>query len=188
MIPRSLLAVIGLVEFLAPRSFARFWLNRCCADPERVELRRWVPLAIRLEGLALLGWVVWSSREDLAGLPEAADPAGWIREEEVVPDVEAEEMPSLQPGTTRFDLAAALYQSDDPLAVSDLVERSAGTDWEVGRSSASATLYRMHSDGVVERREREEGRGFEYWLSASGRQLLEDADTAIEPGTTPVAD
>ena len=187
MLLRAVLGLIGLVELIAPRRFARFWVNRCCENPDEVELKSWVITAIRLEGVAILAWVAWASREDLE---HVGDPTQWLGEEITTPEIEIEpdETAPLRPGTTRFDLAAALYQADEPVAVSELVSRSEGTAWEVGRSSASATLYRMHRDGLVDRRERDEGRGFEYWISDDGVAAIEAIDATIEPGTPPAGE
>lgn len=186
MLLRSIVALVGIIELLAPRSFANFWLRLGVKNPEDVELRPWVTRIVRLEGLVLLGWVVWSSREQLTaqtGIDESID----------VPDVEitstteesttedSDEVQVLREGTTRFDIASVLYHADDPLAVAEIVDLSDGTDWEVGRSTASATLYRMHTDGIVERAEREDGRGFEYWLSAAGIDMIEAVDGPVAP-------
>ena len=183
---RTALAVIGLIELIAPRRFLNLWIRLCFTNPDEVEVRSWVPTAVRLEGLALVAWVAWTRREQLE---EYADAASLVRETQP-PEIEVapEDAPSLRPGTTRFDLAAALYQADEPVAVSELVSRSEETEWEVGRSSASATLYRMHRDGLVDRREREEGRGYEYWISDRGRSLLEEGDGPIEPGVSPTVE
>lgn len=184
MLQRTALAIVGLVEFLVPRQVARSLLAPFAENPDDIEFRRGSVTLLRLGGLALLGWALWRSRDELAELPSRAEE---LTADEHLPEVDVEsdeETPTLQPGTTRFDLAAALYQAADPLAVSELVSRSEGTNWEVGRSTVSATLYRMHRDGLVERQEREEGRGFEYWLSETGRDAVEDADAPVETSPT----
>lgn len=183
MLLRSIVAVIGLLELVVPRRFARFWVRLACKNPEDVELRPWVTRTIRLEGVLLLAWVAWTSRDQLSELPDRSE----LSESIDVPDVdidaadETSDALMLREGTTRFDIAAVLYHADDPLAVSELVELSEGSDWEVGRSTASATLYRMHTDGLVKRQEREGGRGFEYWLADSGVEAVESADGPVAP-------
>lgn len=174
-------AIVGLSELLAPRTVSRLFLASCCENAEEVRLRGWVVTAIRIEGLVLLGWVLWNSREEITDMASLEDVPYWEGEEEPTPvEMEEAEAPTLQTDTTRFDLAAALYQADDSLPVSELVARSEGTDWQVGRSTASATLYRMHQDGLVERREREDARGFEYWLSDSGEAAVESVQGTVD--------
>ena len=173
MLLRTIVALVGFIELVAPRRFAQFWVRLTCKDPEDVELRRWVVTSIRLEGVALLGWAIWQHTNAMED--ERAGSVDDTIAEFTSPDSEAESdepTPALRPETTRYDIATALDESDDPLAVSELVDRSADTEWEVGRSTASATLYRMHSDGLVDRQEREAGRGYEYWLSEAGKTAL----------------
>ena len=136
----------------------------------------------------LLGFALWQHREKIA---EFGESAGVPTEFDVVEDVgvepdisietEEEETPKLRPETTRFTIASALYHADDPLAVSDIVDLAESTDWEVGRSTASATLYRMYRDGLVERQEREDGRGYVYWLADAGEEALDRADAPVGP-------
>lgn len=185
---KAVAAIVGLIELLAPKQVANFWLATCCKNSEEIELRSWIGTAVRIEGLMLLGWALWDSRDEMGGWIELDDfdvsdadvPAVEIEstEEEEESDTD---LPSLQAGTTRFNLAAALYHSDDPLSVSELVERSEGSDWEVGRSTTSATLYRMHRDGLVDRRERDDARGYEYWLADLGGSALEAVETSLDP-------
>lgn len=231
MILRTIVAILGVAQLLAPRRVARFWLARCCRNPEDVELRRWVIAAVRLEGLLMIGWVLWQSREQLSeatdsdGLPgpdfgtepaadEAAEgPGETPADEPAAPDADAtaesdgpgdegtsaedaaaapaededaseagdpEPSPTLTPGTRRFELASVLYHASEPLRVADFVELSEGTDWDVGRSPASTTLYRMYNDDAVDREEGSDG-SYEYWLTDAGRAALDAAEAAIEP-------
>lgn len=188
MLPRIALVAIALFELLMPKRVARFTLGLFVANPEDIELRGWVTTGIRLEGLMLLGFVLWRSREELTEFRESAGVPGDFDSLDDIPTIETEteeeaveDEPVLRPDTTRFTIASALYHADDPQAVSDIVDLAAGSDWEVGRSTASATLYRMYRDDLVERREREDGRGYVYWLSDRGRQALEGADEPIAP-------
>ena len=172
-------AIIGLVEVLAPRQIANFWVARCCRNPEEVALRPWVVHAIRLEGLMLLAWVVWRSRNVLGDF----EPITKEAEEETrqpVPDEPTFE-PRLDPDTRRFDIAAVLYHADEPLSVAEVVELSSGMPWEIGRSTASATLYRMYNEELVDRSERDDEGRFEYWLTEQGTRAVEAADATIEP-------
>lgn len=178
MLLRSIVAIVALIELVAPRKFINFWLALVSKNPDEVELRPWVIRTVRLEGLLLLGWVAWSSRDQLL---KSTDFGSTLD----VPEVEIDPTPTdgtadesadaalLREGTTRYDIASVLYHADEPLAVSELVELSSDSDWEVGRSTASATLYRMYSDGIVERQEREDGRGFEYWIADAGSEAIE---------------
>ncbi len=193
MILRSVLAVVGFLTVVAPRRIAAFWFARCTTNPEDVEIRPWVLHAIRLQGLAMLGWVLWQSREEFQELmggasdwdDEISFDDDWSVTEET--DEEAtttdgdEDLPTLTPETRRFDMAAILHHADDPLTVSEIVDLSDGTEWEIGRSPASATLYRMFNDGVVDRREREEDGSYEYWLTEEGEASLGRTDATIEP-------
>ena len=173
---RLLVALVGLVEVLAPRRIASFWVSLCCRNPDQVELRPWVIHAIRIEGLALLGWVAWRSRDVIAE-PDPDAPAVEEPTYQESPTV----TPKLDPDTRRFDIAAVLYHADEPQSVAEVVDLSAGTPWEIGRSTASATLYRMYNETLVDRDERDDEGRFEYWLTDEGRQALEASDASIEP-------
>ncbi len=178
---RLLVALVGLVEVLAPRRIAAFWIGLCCRNPDQVELRPWVIHAIRIEGLALLGWVAWQSRDAI----DDTEPDRATIEEPTYQE-ESADTPAIDPDTRRFDIAAVLYHTDEPLSVAEVVDLSADTTWEIGRSTASATLYRMYNESLVDRAERDgEGR-FEYWLTEDGRAAVESSDVTIEPN--PFAD
>ncbi|WP_257300728.1 hypothetical protein [Haloarchaeobius sp. FL176] len=64
MFLRTFLALVGLAELLAPRRVVDFWM-RLAATSDDVELRRWVYTAARLEGLAILLWLL--TRDDDPG-------------------------------------------------------------------------------------------------------------------------
>lgn len=64
MFLRTFLALVGLAELLAPRRVVDFWM-RLAATSDDVELRRWVYTAARLEGLAILLWLL--TRDDDSG-------------------------------------------------------------------------------------------------------------------------
>lgn len=100
------------------------------------------------------------------GDTETEEPAGAVR---------------LNPGSRRWTLASVLSHGSEPLDVSDFVELSEGADWAVTQAQASAELYTMYQDGVVDR----EGTPYRYELTEIGEQTLEDRageeDTAIEP-------
>ena len=198
MLIRVVIAALGLLEALAPRRVANVFLSIACTNPEDVELRPWVIHCIRLEGLALIGYVLWQSRDDLQSVVQPGsleeydvDYEEWEDEPwedapsgEPAPAEEsatAESLPTITPETRRFDLAAVLYHSEDPLTVSEIVDLSDGTDWAVGRSPASATLYRMFNDGVVDREQRAADNSFEYWLTPAGTEALEALEAPIEP-------
>ena len=181
MDPRIPAVIIGLFELFAPRRFHRTWLKLVTPDADGIEFRRWVAPATRLEGLALLGWVVWKSR-DLGGYaPDEIDAGIDIDHIDDSEPTELENGPTLTPGTRRHDIASVLYHADDPLAASDVVELSDGTDWEMGRSTASATLYRMHNDDLVDRKERPDDGSFSYWLTSNAEHLLEQEEEPIGP-------
>lgn len=195
MLPRIALVAIALLEVLMPKRVAQFTLGLFVENPEDIELRSWVTTGVRLEGLLLLGFVLWKSRDTVSEFRESAGVPGDFDSIDDLPTIEteteeeaAEDEPVLRPDTTRFTIASALYHADDPQAVSDIVDLAAGTDWEVGRSTASATLYRMYRDDLVERREREDGRGYVYWLSERGEDALESADEPIGPDPFPEAE
>ncbi|MFC4406862.1 hypothetical protein [Haloarchaeobius iranensis] len=63
MLVRTLLGLLGLAELLAPRRFVDFWM-RLATTSEDVELRRWVYTAARLEGLAILLWLLTRGDDD----------------------------------------------------------------------------------------------------------------------------
>ena len=197
MLARVTVAVIGIVELIVPRRVADFLAARLFDAPERVEVRGWVVTAIRIGGLLTLGWALWASRDRLEELVSPQPVADW--EDDLGPTDEmppgettepemggaAETGPTpLRPDTTRFTIATFLAESEDPVPVSEIVEESVGTDREIGRSTASATLYRMYQDGLVDRRERDEGRGYVYWLTDDGEGALDAADEPVEPGAS----
>lgn len=182
MYARIALAIIALVEIIMPQKVARFCLGIFCENPEDIELRRWVTAGIRLEGLMILGFILWQSRESLESLSDPADlSVEFDADHDTEYSTEAPEQGlSLRPETTRYTIASALYHADDPLAVSEIVDMAAGTEWEVGRSTTSATLYRMYRDNLVDRKERDDGRGYAYWLTDTGIDAFEEADTPTE--------
>lgn len=172
--------IVALIELLTPRRFNRAVIGLVSPDATDVRLRWWVAPLTRLEGLVLLGWVIWKSRDLLEGYsPDEIDTA--IDIDEIGRQEAAEDGPKLTPGTRRHDIASVLYHSDEPLAASEVVELSSETDWEMGRSTASATLYRMYNDGLVEREERSDDGSFVYWLTPSAEGILETDDGPIDP-------
>lgn len=174
------LAVIALFEVLAPRRFNRFWIGLVSPDATDVRLRWWVAPLTRLEGLVLLGWIAWENRESLPGYAPEEIGAG-IDVDAFGEESAGAEGPALTPGTRRHDIASVLYHADEPLAASEVVDLSSETDWEMGRSTASATLYRLYNDALVEREERADDGSFVYWLSDAGRDRLEAEDGPIAP-------
>jgi len=58
---RLLLLAVGLGELLAPRKVVDFWMNLATTESD-VELRSWVYTAARLEGLAIVLWVLTAGR------------------------------------------------------------------------------------------------------------------------------
>jgi len=58
---RLLLLAVGLGEVLAPRKVVDFWMNLATTESD-VELRSWVYTAARLEGLAIVLWVLTAGR------------------------------------------------------------------------------------------------------------------------------
>lgn len=58
---RTLLAVLGLLEVAFPKPLVDFWMNLATEDDD-VELRPWVYTAARIEGVAILLYVLLSSR------------------------------------------------------------------------------------------------------------------------------
>lgn len=210
MILRTIVGIIGVLEVIAPGRVIRSLLGLCCRDADEIELRSWVVAAVRLEGLLLVGLVLWQSRDALGEMTRPAEPPTEIDVGET-PDSVADastaeteadaptpaatqdrgdeadgvaDLPTLTPDTRRFQLASVLFHADEPLTVRDFVDLSEGTDWELGRSPASTTLYRMFNDGAVDREEGPNG-AYEYWLTDAGRRALEAADA--EPSPDPFA-
>jgi hypothetical protein len=62
MVLRKLLAVVALVELLAPRPFVDFWMRLAATPDSDVELRDWVYTVARLEGAVILLWVLTRGR------------------------------------------------------------------------------------------------------------------------------
>lgn len=178
------IAIVALIEIIAPRRLNRAFLGVFTPDAQDVELRWWVTPLTRLEGLVLLGWVVWQTRDELDGYAPREFDAEF---EEVTTDEPsvADDRPTLTPGTRRHDIASVLYHAEDPQAASDLVDLSAETDWEMGRSTASATLYRMYNDGLVDREERSDDGSYVYWLMPAAESILEEGDDPIAPNPFP---
>jgi hypothetical protein len=58
---RTLLAVLGLLEVAFPKPLVDFWMNLAAEDDD-VELRPWVYTAARIEGVAILLYVLLSGR------------------------------------------------------------------------------------------------------------------------------
>ncbi|MFB6069480.1 MAG: hypothetical protein ABEJ76_00540, partial [Halanaeroarchaeum sp.] len=52
----------------------------------------------------------------------------------------------------------------------EVVEVSEGEDWEMNQSGASAELYNMFQEGLVDR----DGSPYEYQLTKDGESLLEE--------------
>lgn len=50
------LAVLGVLELLAPRQVVDFWMDLAVTDDSDVELRPWVYTAARVEGLVIVLW------------------------------------------------------------------------------------------------------------------------------------
>lgn len=172
------ITILAIIQIIAPRRFNRFWIGLVSPDAEEIELRSGVPTLTRVEGLVLLGWVLWRSREDLGDYaPEDIDTGIEIEDIGVTED----DQPTLTEGTRRFDIASVLYHAEDSLAASDVVDLSEGEDWEMGRSTASATLYRMYNDDLVDREEREDDGSFVYWLTEQGQETLESGEAPIRP-------
>lgn len=171
--------VVALIDLLAPRRILGSILWLLAEDTAEVGPRRGTVALLRLKGLVLLGWVAWQSR-DAFGYT-ATEFNAEIDLDEVEPPAQPEDGPTLTPGTRRHDIASVLYHADAPLAASDVVDLSEDTEWEMGRSTASATLYRMFNDDLVEREERPEDGSFEYWLTDTAGELLERADEPIRP-------
>lgn len=102
---------------------------------------------------------------------EAAEP---VQEEPEIEGVESEEEaetevePALNPGTRRWILASLLHNTDGPLTVKEIVDVSEGEEWGMGQSGASAELYNMFEDGLVDR----SGSPYAYELTDDGSDLL----------------
>lgn len=173
------IALVALVDLLAPRRLLGGLVRLLAADGKAARPRRGAVALLRLKGLVLLGWVVWQSRDAIGYAPADFDTE--IDLEHVEESEPAEDRPKLTPGTRRHDIASVLYHADEPLAASDIVDLSEGTDWEMGRSTASATLYRMFNDDLVAREERTDDGSFEYWLTDAGEDILEGSDESIRP-------
>lgn len=171
--------LVALIEVLAPERMLAGVVRLLAKDAGAARPRRTLVALLRLKGLVLLGWVAWQSRDAIGYAATEFDTE--IDLEEVEPPTRPEDRPTLTPGTRRHDIAAVLYHADAPLAASDVVDLSEDTDWEMGRSTASATLYRMFNDDLVAREERTDDGSFEYWLTETAQELLERADEPIRP-------
>lgn len=172
-------AVVAVIELLAPRQVIGALVRLLAADRGDARPRPALVALLRLKGLAMLGWVAWQSRDALGYGPEEFDAD--IDIDHVETPAEPEDGPTLTAGTRRHDIASVLYHADEPLAASDVVELSEDTDWEMGRSTASATLYRMFNDDLVDRQERADDGSFEYWLTDMGESVLEEDEDPIRP-------
>ncbi|WP_277556014.1 hypothetical protein [Halobaculum limi] len=58
MVLRTLLLVLGVVEFLRPRQLVDFWMRLAVRGDDPVELREWVYSIARLEGVVIVLWVL----------------------------------------------------------------------------------------------------------------------------------
>ncbi len=170
---------VALLDLLAPRRLLGGVVGLLAANGDSVEPRRGAVALLRLKGFVLLGWVAWQSRDAIGYAPAEFDTD--IDLEHVESAEQPDDRPQLTPGTRRHDIASVLYHADEPLAASDVVDLSEGTDWEMGRSTASATLYRMFNDDLVAREERTDDGSFEYWLTELAEEILENAEDAIRP-------
>ncbi|MFD1647080.1 hypothetical protein [Haloarchaeobius litoreus] len=63
MMFRTLLALLGLAELLAPRRVVDFWMGLATKSDD-VELRRWVYTAARIEGVLILLWLLTSGDDE----------------------------------------------------------------------------------------------------------------------------
>lgn len=98
---------------------------------------------------------------------------------------EDDEEISINSGTNRFYSASVLYNSAKPVVPRDIESRLEGTEWEVSRSSISATLGKLYSGGLVTRSKRrgEHGQPYEYVLTDDGEEKIEEAiESAKEIG------
>lgn len=82
---------------------------------------------------------------------------------------ESEKPPRLNPDTRRWTLASLLYHADEPLPVSTIVSVSEDHEWEMSQAQASAELYGMFQDDLVDRT----GSPYEYALTEFGNSRLE---------------
>lgn len=111
--------------------------------------------------------------KDPNGPDEGATDSEPTGDENVDPD-DSQEQPAigdvtLNPGTRRWVLGAILYHASETISVADAVELSQGTDWEMNESSASAELYNMFQDDIVDR----VGSPYQYDLTDLGAGTLE---------------
>lgn len=173
---RMPLVAVALVGLIAPRRLHRALLRVVTSEPDDATLRSWVAPLTRLAGAGVLGWTLWRHRSLVGYRPEDIEELGIS---------EPESEPALTPGTRRHDIASVLYHAEDPQSASDIVDLSADTEWEMGRSTASATLYRMYNDDLVARQERSDDGSYEYWLTASAKRALETDEGSVEPDPFP---
>lgn len=107
-------------------------------------------------------------------------------EAEEVEEKEAVEAVRLNPGTRRWVLASILYHAEEPVTVGEVVALSEGEEWEMGQSAASAELYNMYQEDLVDR----DGSPYEYELTERGEERLvqrsREESVPIEPN--PFAD
>lgn len=66
MLGRLVLVAIAVVELLFPRQLVDFWMDLASERDEGVELRPWVYTVTRVEGLAILVWVLSRVRHERA--------------------------------------------------------------------------------------------------------------------------
>jgi hypothetical protein len=64
MIVRALFAVFGLIEMLFPERLVDTMMDLATTDKSEVEFRPWVYTVARLEGLAIVVFVLWYGRCD----------------------------------------------------------------------------------------------------------------------------
>lgn len=83
----------------------------------------------------------------------------------------------INPGTNKFYSASVLYNSAKPTLPRDIESRLEGTKWDSQRSSISATLGQLYSEGLVSREERRSERGtpYEYQLTEEGEEVISEA-------------
>lgn len=84
---------------------------------------------------------------------------------------------SIKPGTNRFYSISVLYNSAKPVVPRDIENRLEDTEWGLDRSSISAVLGKLNSEGLVAREQRlgEHGNPYEYELTKEGEERVEDA-------------
>lgn len=58
MVVRLVLLALGVLELVFPRRVVDFWMRRAAAGDEEVALRPWVYTMARVEGIAILVWVL----------------------------------------------------------------------------------------------------------------------------------